>query len=479
MQFKRFRRLLTGILVFSVSVLSFSLGCSNSSSSTGMGAARVSMSDPPSCSNFKHVYVTIDDVSATVSSTDAGWQQLASQLNSTTGSIKAVQLDLLNLPQSGQCLLAQLGSTQSLPAGDYGQIRLMLVANNASGVTLLAPSVDPNANQCAQVHAWNCVVDANGMTALNLSSQAQTGEKIPPGQILGGPIHVAAGQSVDINLDFNACRSIVAQGSAQYRLDPTLVAYQVSQNLTGISGRAVQASIVSNALQVSTTAVSDANVALEMAKGPTDGSSSVDTIGNFLTATDASGNFNFCPLPTGPFDIVANAGSSTATTGNFNTTMVSGVPNGTNVTIPVLAATGGPSTLSGTLTATAANTGAASITANMYALQTANNTLEFAVPLLTGSAPGISQISLSCTGGSCSAPFSVVVPAANPLVGAFSSGSISWTLPTASTVNYKVEGTCAGSSGTTATFSTPASTVTPGITTSIPAGQPPQLAGCN
>jgi hypothetical protein len=246
------------------------------------------------------------------------------------------------------------------------------------------------------------------------------------------------------------------------------VAYQVSQNLTGISGQVVQASIVSNALQVSTTAVAGANVAVEMAKGPTDGSSSVDTIGSFLTATDASGNFNFCPLPAGPLDIVADAGASTATSGNFNATIVTGVPNGTKLTVPLLAETGGAATLTGSVSAIAASNTAPSITANLYALQTATSSLEFAVPLLSGSMPSISQIDVACSGGSCTTPFSLVVPSSNPLVGAFSSANIFWTLPAASPVNYKVEATCKDSSGTVVgTFSTPPSTV------------PPQLAGCN
>jgi hypothetical protein len=491
MEANRFRTMFSTMSVAVLIALSLlTAGCSNTpSSAAGVGSATVSLSDPPSCKNFDHVYVTIDGVSASTSTSDTGWQQLATQLSSTSGAIKAVQVDLLNLPQNGQCLLAQLGSTQSLPVGDYGQMRLMLVPNNATGVTLLAGSVDPSNNRCSDVNAWNCVVEPNLndpmhpiITPLSLSSQAQTGEKIPPGQILGGPIRVAAGQSVDINLDFNACRSIVAQGNGQYRLDPTLVAYQVSQNLTGISGQVVQGSIVSNALQVTTTGVSGANVALEMTTPPTDGSNNVDKIGNFLTATDANGNFAFCPLPSGPFDIVTDAGASTATTGNYNATVVTGVPNGSKMTVPILAETGGPATVSGQVTATATDTTATSVTANLYALQAATTSLEFAVPLLTGSQSGsdplISQLSLTCSGGDCSAPFSLVIPASNPLVGAFSSGNISWTLPTAPTVSYKVAATCSGSSGAVGTFSTPASIVTAGNLTTLSAGQPPQLTGC-
>jgi hypothetical protein len=448
-----------------------------------MGSANVTMSDPPSGSQFDDVWVTVDGVSASTSATsDSGWQTLVSGLSSN-GSIKAVQLDLLHLPANGQCLLAQLGSTQSLPAGDYQQIRLQLVPNNATNVTLISPSGESTTNQCSSVSGWNCAMPTGGsLTILNLSSQAQTGLKIPPGQVMGGPIHVSAGSSVDINLDFNAGRSIVMQGNGQYRLDPVLVAYQVSQNLTGISGQVVQGNIVSNALQMTTTAVPGANVALEMAPTtPTDGSISVDTIGNYLTSADSNGNFDFCPLPAGPFDVVANAGSSASTTGSYNATIITGVPNGTQVTVPLLAETGGPATLAGLVTATAASNTATSITANVYALQAATSSLEFAVPLLSGSNPAISQVSVPCTAGNCTtvAPvFSLVVPASNPLVGAFSSGSVNWTIPTGTTVNYKVEATCNNGSGTVGTFSTPASTVTAATTTTLPSGQPPSLSNC-
>src|SRR4029077_18587192 len=72
---------------------------------------------------------------------------------------------------------------------------------------------------------------------LQLSSQANTGLKIPPGQIAGGPIVVAAGQDVDLNIDFNACASIVQQGNGVMRLKPVLTAGQVGTNATGISGQ--------------------------------------------------------------------------------------------------------------------------------------------------------------------------------------------------------------------------------------------------
>ena len=78
------------------------------------------------------------------------------------------------------------------------------------------------------------MVMADGtMNELELSSQDNTGLKIPPGQMVGGPIQVMAGQSVDLNIDFNACASIVQEGNGKMRLKPTLTAGQVSRIIRG------------------------------------------------------------------------------------------------------------------------------------------------------------------------------------------------------------------------------------------------------
>lgn len=185
-----------------------------------MGTVTVSLSDPPSCKppngHFEHVYVTVRSVQAHISATagdDAGgWQELAPQLASAP-----MQIDLFSKANTN-CVLAQLGSA-SLPVGSYQQIRLLLVSNSpAAG----APVPSPNA--CAG-SGFNCaLLDDGTIHELLLSSQDNTGLKIPPGQILGGPIQVAAGQSVDLNIDFNACASIVRQGNGKYRLKPTLTA---------------------------------------------------------------------------------------------------------------------------------------------------------------------------------------------------------------------------------------------------------------
>src|SRR2546422_6376181 len=223
--------------------------------SSSMGTINVSISDPPSCAaatssatavpaggtaapggSFMNVFVTIRSIqahtSATADNTSSGWQELAPQLVSAP-----VQVDLLHLPANGQCLLEQLGST-SLPAGDYQQILLILLANAAPSGR--APSTDSNA--CFKPlggDVFNCVVDSSGTHMLDLSSQANTGLKIPPGQIMGGPIHVAAGQSVDLNIDFNTCASLITEGNGDFRLRPALTAGGARQNKTGVSGQMV------------------------------------------------------------------------------------------------------------------------------------------------------------------------------------------------------------------------------------------------
>lgn len=56
-------------------------------------------------------------------------------------------------------------------------------------------------------------------------------------------------------------------------------------------------------------------------------------------AADANGNFRFCPLPLGPFDIVAVAVGPNNLP--YNATAVLNVPNGTSLgAIPLIAETG-------------------------------------------------------------------------------------------------------------------------------------------
>ena len=412
------------------------ISCSGSGSvvtTGGMATIQVSLTDPPSCKfpngDFQHIYVTIRSVqahtSASAGDNTPGWQELAPQLNN-----QPMQIDLFAAGPNA-CLLTMLGSSTALPAGTYQQIRLLLVPNDGGSGPL------PAMNACVN-QGFNCAVLEDGsIHELQLSSQANTGLKIPPGQIEGGPITVAAGQDVDLNIDFNACASIIQEGNGNFRLKPVLTAGQVSTNDTGIDGRVVDAA---TQLPIAGGTVL---VALEQRDG-----SQPDVI--FMqTAADSAGNFNFCPLPTPvTFDVVVVAinGAGVA----YDATVAVGVPGGTNLgAIPLTAETGaatGPATLQGFITATTGSA-AATIDASVSALQTialtGGTSLTVTIPAESLS---VSNISVD-TNANCPATaplntncaqYTLIEPASNPSVGIFSSGKITYSAPASSNVLYSV-----------------------------------------
>jgi Domain of unknown function (DUF4382) len=454
------------LILIMVAAVVMAVGCGGNATfmqNQGMGTLGVTISDPPSCmaattgaaavasggtaapgGTFTSVFVTIRSIQAHISATadpnSSGWQELAPQLNPTSGGTP-MQVDLLHLPANGNgvvCLLQQLGSA-SLPAGDYQQIRLILLANAAPSGP--APSTDSNA--CFKQlggDVFNCVVDASGTHTLNLSSEANTGLKIPPGQIMGGPIHVAAGQSVDLNIDFNTCASIIREGNGDFRLKPVLTAGVASPNMTGISGQIVDS--------VTSQPVAGAIVTLQVAD-----KTGTDRIA-MQQQTDATGQFSFCPLAMGAvFDVVSDALTSSGTA--YNVTVVLNVVGGTNLgAIPLVAekpatagASTGPGTIQGTNTAINGTTGA-SIDADVSALQTvtvSSTSHTFTVPLFPNSnaADVMVTSSTSCPAaapkGAFCGSYTLVVPASNPAVGTFSAGKTTITPPATGDVLYTVE----------------------------------------
>lgn len=402
-------------------------------SMNGTGTIHVTLTDPPSCAypngSFDHVYVTIRSVQANISGTagdnDPGWQELAPQLND-----QPMQIDLLSTTAT-ECLLATLGSNTALPAGSYQQIRLLLVPNSGGSGPL------PTTNECAG-HGYNCVVMHDGTVyQLQLSSQANTGLKIPPGQIVGGPITVKPGQDVDLNIDFNTCASILREGNGMFRLKPVLTADQVSANRTGISGQIVDAGtgkpIVGGTVLV---AVEE------------QGANGADTL-IMQAAADSSGNFNFCPLPTGQtYDVVADAinGAGVA----YNATVAIGVPGGTNLgTMALVAETGtntGPTTFQGFVTATAGTAGA-SVDVAASALQSVTlgdgSTRLVIVPAAENSVANLSVNSnagcpTTAPANSNCGEYTLIEPASNPSVGEFSAGKISYASPASGDVPYTI-----------------------------------------
>lgn len=442
---------LCGVIILAAVAFIVSCGGSNSTMSTpGLATITVSLSDPPSCmppnGQFEHVFITVRSVQAhtSASATDStpGWQELAPQL-----AIAPMQIDLFSTPQT-TCILAQLGSA-SLPAGTYQQIRLILVSN-----TPAAGAATPSQNACAG-NGFNCVVVSNnGSTSihgLELSSEANTGLKIPPGQIVGGPITVSAGQSIDLNIDFNACASIVQEGNGTFRLKPTLTAGQVGANASGIGGQVADS-------QTKAPIAGQVLVAIEQP----------DTTGTdqivMQTAADSNGNFRFCPLPTGTFDIVVVAVGPKNLP--YNATAVVNVPNGSDLgTIPLVAETGAsaPAVLQGFVTATT-GTAAATVDVSLAALQQVTfgtamaTTRQLNIPLemiaATSTTPATDSTGLISVSSSTSCPmgsptnancaqYTLVVPGSNPSVGVFSSNGVSYAPPVAGNALYSVNASAA------------------------------------
>ncbi len=398
------------------------------------GTISVSISDPPSCrfpaGNFQSVFVTVRSVMVHVSGTAgdsaAGWVEVAPNLASAP-----IQLDLLAIPQGG-CILSMLGSNISLPAGDYQQIRLILLANNAAS--------GPSPNACSSVNAFNCVVlapAAGGTThALNLSSQANTGLKIPPGQIVGGPIRVGDGQHVDLNIDFNVCASLVRQGNNQWRLRPTLTAGQVSTVNSGLGGKVVDAATTMP------LAGGEVQVALEQPD-----SGGIDRI-IMQAAADANGNFNFCPVPAGTYDLVAVGQNGAGVT--YGATVVTGVSGGTAMgNLPLIAQMGTttPGAIQGVVTSENAGAGA-SIDGAVSAFQSitvGGNPRQVTIPLFNMSVSNIATaatplaMGVTCPMNTFCEGYSLIVPAQNPSFGAFASSGTMFSTPAAAPVPFTVE----------------------------------------
>lgn len=314
-------------------------------------------------------------------------------------------MDLL-AAASNQCFLATLGSSTALQAGTYQQIRIIL-ADNSSSVA---------GNHC-NVGAVNCVVLSSNPTpqTLLLSSESKTGIKIPSGQLAGGAFTIAAGQTKDLNIDFNTCASIVVQGNGQFRLKPVLHAGEVSLTSVSINGKLVDKA--TNLPILGGKAI----VALEQRD-----SGGVDRV-IMQTTPDSTGAFNFCPVPAGTYDVVAVAVSGVNVA--YAATITTGVQPGNALgNIPMIAVTGAsaaPGSITGQVTSANATSNGTAADVQLSALQTVNSAT-FTIPASAASATlSITTAKPSgCATDPCP-PYTVtytmdLVPPVPPTVGAFS-----------------------------------------------------------
>ncbi|MHB8652656.1 MAG: DUF4382 domain-containing protein [Terriglobia bacterium] len=455
------------LLIASGWIISCGGNSTTSSSTPAMtGAITTTLTDPPVCTtNYDHVWVTVTKVTANISSTaadtDGGWVTL---VDLTSGP---QQIDLLSLA-SPTCTLKVLGSTTGLLPGKYQQIRLYLLSNTATS--------GPSPNNCGNNNGFNCVVPHNSTPQeLLLSSEAQSGLKIPPGQIAGGGITLTAGQSADLSINFDACASILKQGNGQYRLKPTLNAGVVSVNSNSISGKVVDSN---------SNPIANAVVLLEQP----DAAGIDRVIDAGVSASD--GTFFFCPvLPGsngGKVDVVVDATTTTAlVTTVYGATVALNVPIGTALNnIPLVSEGTGTaltipwSTITGQVTST--NSGVATVAdITLSPLQSATaggstvlvTVPAFAViaqpPTFTTSATPNPSTPVCPAGTDCS-NYTLMVPSGNPQVGAFSSGSISYAAPAAPPVTYSLNATTGNCTTSTPSPATVGSiTVTPAATTNV------------
>ncbi len=453
-------------------------GCSSqmstTTSSNGMATLTTAVTDPAECSkavggSYQHVYVTIVDIKANQSSsasgTDSGWVDLLPGMQPT-------QVDLLGSAATGGCFLATLGDSLEVQAGNYQQIRLILGSNSSTAVS--------GANQCnatGGLNAVNCVETSDGnWHSLKTPSAQETGIKIPAAQIAGGSLNVAAGQTVDLVIDFRTCESIIKAGnSGQYILQPVLHAGQVSTVSTSINGTVVASG--------TGKPLAGANVLVSLEQPDANG---VDRVVESTVASSSNGSFVFCPVMPGTYDIVVNA-YNPITNLAYNVAVETGVqPGDTTGAIPLTVATFSTTTLNGFASTQGASNTATSVLLNFYPLEanpvTTSSTKFFTVPLLispvndlatlpqeTSASPYVDPStgdSTACPSGTDCATFSMTVPQSGISVYGYSS---SGPTPAASTYSTTLASYTVDAQAWMLTSPTTADCTVPELQAAVPA----------
>jgi hypothetical protein len=266
------------------------------------GTLAVSLTDAPAC-GFDAVNVTVNKVrvhtSASAGDADSGWTDITLS--------PAKKINLLNLTNG---VLDTLGQTALAP-GHYTQLRLVLDGNTGNG---LANSVIPTGST-AEV-------------TLDTPSAVTNGIK------LTHAFDIAAGQKVDLVLDFDACKSVLTKGNGKYALKPVVKVIPTAVN--GING------FVSPALAASGVTVS------------------AQQNGNIIAATTpnaTTGEFSLSRLAPGNYDVVITAADHTASViGAVPVATTSSTVALSTSAAPITLATGTMASITGVVTMTPAST---------------------------------------------------------------------------------------------------------------------------
>jgi hypothetical protein len=362
------------VLLFSL-LLAACGGGGGGDSSAGSGTLSVSLTDAPAC-GFDAVNVTVSKVrvhqSAGASENDAGWADIT--LN------PARKINLLSLTNGA---LESLGQTP-LRAGHYTQLRLVLVGNSGNMVA-------------------NSVVLSGTTTEVAIDTPSAVQSCIK----LINEFDVAAGQRVDLVLDFDAGKSIVTRGNGTYALKPVIQI--IPTVLNGIDGF-IDTALLGSHMMVSA-----------QQNGVVIRSTSPNT---------TTGEFFLARLPTpGNYDVIITAdGRATAVIAavpvpsTTSTVMIS--TNAAPITLPTSAA----GTISGTVTL---NPTSATEVANVAAKQT----------FAGGPTVTVNSQFVDLLGG-----YSLSLPVGAPLLGSYGAGILPITLSAQSTVagKYNVEASASG-----------------------------------
>ena len=429
MRFKSWAAVLIAALMLTTGLIIVGCGSSNPSTQLQAATTTITVSDPATCGSttggpFSHVYVTVTDVlinsSSTAGDNDSSWLDLTPALKSSPQ-----QIDLLG-QTSNQCFLATLGSTSQLQPGSYQQIRIVLAANNAAEVS---------GDKCNG--SANCVVlsSDNSVHPLLLSSEAKTGLKIPSGQIASGKFIVVAGQTKDLNIDFDTCASIVTQGNGQYRLKPALHAGEVSTTSASINGKLVDKAMGQPIVG------GKAIVALEQKD-----SAGVDRV-VMQSTPDASGGFVFCPVPAGSYDVVAVAvnGANVEYAATITTGVGPGDALGNVQMFPTTGTSTGPGSITGTITSANSVPAGTVVDLTISALQqvtASGGALTVTIPLAqqsSATATATTQGGASCATNTDCASYTLSVPGVTPSVAAFSSSGTNYRAGASGAASYTVE----------------------------------------
>lgn len=210
-------------------------------SSDNVGMLNIHLADSPAC-GYDNVFITVDHLE--ISTDGNSWKAIP------LGLSVAQPIDLLSLRNGNVLTLART----ALMEGTYQQVRLVLKANSGNSAPWL-----------------NAVVLSGNPSQIPLTTPSgqQSGFKIL------GPITINRGAAVDLVLDFNACKSVVAAGkSGIYLLKPVVTAMATVVSGT-ISGFALAGSEVSAYAEDSNTSF---------------------ITGTVISGTSGSGRFNLGPI---------------------------------------------------------------------------------------------------------------------------------------------------------------------------------------